>query len=662
MRPGTRWPRAASLGPDALARARRGIAVLAVGRTRHGGQALLDLGARGRIRQQLVGLGDLAEDALEPRAEMADLAPEVAVGVVLARELEVRALDLLGVGAALDAEQLVVRALETPLEVEDAALELHGNAEARVDFDLRLHGRRDALLRRRPTPRAAPIDHDHALRLEALERAIDLERRQAADVAERLPARAAVDPREQETLHGSQFEILGVEVRRESRNPLLLSTSAVVGTHTDPGGEAFATGGGIGRPQRKAERKPCAKAETRATFASGEGSSLRGGFCAAVSPRSMLLSVALGLGLAAPAATLAEPCDFSELDAVVEGLLQRRPAIPGAALRIGRAEGEPLHERFFGSYGPETVVPLASATKLLSAVALMSAVEDGVLGLDTPVSQVLAGFTGDKAGMTPRQMFSHTSGLPGGSDFPILALPDISLAQAAGYIGCCIPLDAPPATQFAYGGLSMQVAGRMLAKLDGRPWDELFAARVAGPLGLTTVDYEGLGETDNPRIAGGARASLRDYAAVLEMLLRGGTHGGARVLEQASIAAMFADQTGGVPIAQTPPGSEGIRYGLGVWRDRVAPDSTPLRVSSPGAFGTTPWLELDLGAYGLFLIDYDRTQILGEIAQIQELARSELLACAPAQVPGPGAAASTALALALAHAARAALRRSAPDR
>ena len=220
----------------------------------------------------------------------------------------------------------------------------------------------------------------------------------------------------------------------------------------------------------------------------------------------------------APSEAPAQTCDFAPITAIVDGVLAANPQIPGAALRLAKGE-QVLYERYFGTYSASTVVPIASASKLLSAASVMTLVDAGVLDLDAPVSAALPAFSGAKGGMTLRQMFSHTSGLPGGLDYPVLADKTITLAQAVDQIACCIPLAAAPGSQFAYGGLSMQVAGRIAEVADGQLWDVLFAQRLAGPLGLTHTDYDGFGPTDNPRIAGGARSSLDDYGRLLEMLI-----------------------------------------------------------------------------------------------------------------------------------------------
>jgi CubicO group peptidase (beta-lactamase class C family) len=360
-------------------------------------------------------------------------------------------------------------------------------------------------------------------------------------------------------------------------------------------------------------------------------------------PRRPALIAAL-FALAAPGPACAQSCDFSAITQLVNQLLATTPQVTGASVRLATTE-QVLYEHYFGNFTAQTVVPVASASKLVSAATIMTLVEDGLLDLDAPVSQTLPAFSGDKAGMTLRQMFSHTSGLPGGTEHPVLSDRTITLAQAADQIACCIPMAAPPGTQFAYGGLSMHVGGRMAEVAAGVPWDTLFAQRIGGPLGLAHTDYEAFGATDNPRIAGGVRASLDDYGRVLEMLLGRGWFRGARILGPAAVAEMWKDQTFGVPIVMTPV--PGVRYGLGAWRDLVGELGQPIRVSSPGAFGFTPWLELDLGYYGIFMVAWLYPPLVDEVTQIQALARTEIASCLPPPVAAGSPASRLALALLL---------------
>jgi len=337
----------------------------------------------------------------------------------------------------------------------------------------------------------------------------------------------------------------------------------------------------------------------------------------------MRLGVATVAAVAAGAAGDAPPApsEFEEISAIAQRLVEDFASVEGVSILLA-SPSQVYYRRHFGEYNDQTVVPIASATKLLSAVTILSAAEDGVVDLGAPVSQTLSQFHGLKGDITLRQMFSHMSGLPGraseGDDRFILSA-DVTLEQAVNYIACCISLQGEPGDGFRYGGMSMHVGGRMVEVASGTPWGDLFEQRVAAPLGMTSTDYEGLGERDNPRIAAGSRSSLDDYASVLEMLLRDGATDAGRLLKPESVRAMYADEIGQAPILDSPEPS--FKYGLGVWRDIADVDGEPIRISSPGAFGFTPWLELDMGYYGVFMVESSRQLLREEVFEIQALAR-----------------------------------------
>lgn len=340
------------------------------------------------------------------------------------------------------------------------------------------------------------------------------------------------------------------------------------------------------------------------------------------------ISVALA-GLTLAPACWAQ-CDYDQANALAAAVVDARPLLDGASLRLEDPliPGTSL-ESYYGDYGSGTVVPIASASKLLSAIVVMSCVEQDGLDLDAPVSTYLPEFLGTKGTMTVRQMFSHTSGLPSNSIFAFD--PSITLAQAVSRIALFTPLEATPGTDFCYGQVSMHVAGRVCEVVTGLDWDTLFEERVATPLGLTSTNYDGLYETDNPLIAGGAESSLSDYARVLRMLMNGGEYQGASIIEPASIELMFTDHTAGLPIRCTPSPDLERNYGLGCWV-RGRPDGSR-RIDSPGAFGYTPWIELNgtgqplLG--GVFMIEDAFSDLGDEINAIQDAALFARLGCTP---------------------------------
>lgn len=324
-------------------------------------------------------------------------------------------------------------------------------------------------------------------------------------------------------------------------------------------------------------------------------------------------------------------CDFSAAGARTAQLLQNANLADGAVL-IGTARGV-LFRQYFGAYGDATVVPVASASKLLSGVRILQLVDRGLIDLDAPVSAYLPEFTGVKGTMTMREMFSHTAGYGDDLDSLVLAA-NTTLATDVAYIACCVAQPfPPPGAFFAYGGISMQVGGEVAEVASGEDWQAGWIAHVGAPLGITTIDWQGLGPTANYRISGGAQASLADYARVLAMLAGGGVGNGRRILSAAAIATLDHDQTNGAALAYAPPAANGSSaYGIGAW---IEPDlsvsADAPTVSSIGKFGFTPWVDFGYGWFGLIMVD-DEATILPTIGERTHVALADISAIVRAQL------------------------------
>lgn len=344
------------------------------------------------------------------------------------------------------------------------------------------------------------------------------------------------------------------------------------------------------------------------------------------------------LGALCAATSAQAACDFSAIGTRTQQLLDAAQ-LSDAGIAIGTARGI-VYKRYFGGYGDATVVPVASASKLLSGVRIMQLVDRGAIDLDAPVTRYLDEFTGtgDKAAMTMREMFSHTAGYGDDLDSPVLAA-DTTLANDVAYIACCVAQPyPPPGNYFAYGGISMQVGGEVAQVQGGEDWQAGWIAHVGAPLGITTIDWQGLGPTQNYRISGGAQASLQDYARVLAMLAGGGVGNGHRILSGAAIAAMDHDQTNGAVLAYAPPTADGsTAYGIGAW---IEPDLTASAdaptISSIGKFGFTPWVDFAYGYFGVLMVYQPATTLVpigtrthDALLDISAIVRTQLGAACP---------------------------------
>jgi CubicO group peptidase (beta-lactamase class C family) len=319
--------------------------------------------------------------------------------------------------------------------------------------------------------------------------------------------------------------------------------------------------------------------------------------------------LAAATAVAASAAShAADGCDFSGVDQAMQNVLATDGISDGAVL-IGSPQGI-WFKRFYGSYDDATVIPIASASKLLSGIRILQLADRHVVDLDAPVTDYLSGpdypWSATAAPITLRQMFSHTAGYGDDSGDPALGNRTINLLGSAQEIAADSPQNyAPAGTQFAYGGVSMQIGGAVAQSASGIDWQRGWKDAVGAPLCASSIDWQGLGPTLNYQIAGGAEAALEDYARVLAMLADDGVGNGTRILDDSAIDTLMHSQIGDASIAYVPPGATGLdEYSIGAW---IEPAPTSISADAPvihsiGAFGYAPWVDFSNHTFGIIMV------------------------------------------------------------
>ncbi|MBD0324862.1 MAG: beta-lactamase family protein [Pyrinomonadaceae bacterium] len=306
------------------------------------------------------------------------------------------------------------------------------------------------------------------------------------------------------------------------------------------------------------------------------------------------------------------PYDFTAVDRLLE---RAAPRLGGCALILIKGD-KVIYRKAFGRYAVDKVVPVASASKWLSGALIMTLVDEGKLSLDDPVSKYLPEFSGDKAGITIRHLFAHTSGLP--PETGCRNNKRTTLELCANEIAR-LRLRASPGEEFYYGGVSMHVGGRVAEIVSGKSWNDLFVEKIAAPLGMTRTDFLAYGPTANPRPAGDARSSIDDYGRFLQMILNGGNFNGKQLLSAASVAELHKNQTNDAPIRYTiyekhgdlDPALPRARYGIGVWREKVGEGSGELlEASSQGALGFSPWIDMKRNLAGVLSVQSSMSRVM----------------------------------------------------
>jgi len=300
--------------------------------------------------------------------------------------------------------------------------------------------------------------------------------------------------------------------------------------------------------------------------------------------------------------------DFGEVDAAFQSFIDESIVFDGISYVVVDAAGT-LHTGTFGDHTEDTVVMLASTSKVPAVMTLMALEEDpaSTFSMSQPIGEVLP-FNGVYADRTPAQLVSNTSGIPGlrqlglyGPHLCQFSFEESIEFEACGQILLSVPLpDSHDAGSiFDYGGSQWQLAGVTAAVSANATWNQLVDQYLATPCELEVFTFGNMWENlflwdgtpdsllgqSNPNIEGGAITNLADYAKLLQVHLNGGYCGETQVLSEAALAEMRVDR-GGV-VAEDP-----VPYGMGWWIDT----DNPGVYDDPGAFDDYTRIDADAPA------------------------------------------------------------------
>ena len=232
---------------------------------------------------------------------------------------------------------------------------------------------------------------------------------------------------------------------------------------------------------------------------------------------------------------------------------------------------------------PDTHFGMASGTKTFTALAVLSLVADGTMGLDDPARRWL----GDDLpqisdGVTLRRLLSHTSGVGEGIDddaeVDVHLLPGAphSYESPEDYLSVIDrPMQAEPGTEFFYNNSGFVLLGLLAQRASGVGYHDLVRQRVFEPAGLTRTDF--LRSDDLPGDAAvGYLFPDATRTNVLHLPIVGAPDGGSYTTA-ADLRTFWTALAAGriVPadlvqlMGTSPPGNDpDDDYGLGVWLPR----------------------------------------------------------------------------------------------
>ncbi len=248
---------------------------------------------------------------------------------------------------------------------------------------------------------------------------------------------------------------------------------------------------------------------------------------------------------------------------------------------------------------------IASCSKWLSAALVMTFVDEAKLSINDTIGKWLPVMTANgKGNITVWQCLSHLTGIKSGSLKESLdAMKDIQSMDQAVEMIAQQPMEGTPGKTFHYSSVGLQLAGAIIEKISGKDFETLFAERIARPCEMLHSDF-GKGKVAMP--AGSGWSTAEDYTKFLSMMLNEGEYKGKRILSKKSIIEMQKNRVAkDAVIASSPVEAGNWGYGFGEWvMDDAVGDKRSNAVTSPGLFGSFPWVDYNLHYTG-FLFTFN---------------------------------------------------------
>lgn len=306
--------------------------------------------------------------------------------------------------------------------------------------------------------------------------------------------------------------------------------------------------------------------------------------------------------------------------------------IPGGIVLVAR-DGKVVHLEAQGlsgkngkPIGTDSIFPIASLSKPITAVAILMLVDEGKIKLDDPLGKYLPDYAAPQKvrvlnpgspplpfsalpfvlpfespfgaastslvaaekPITIRMLLTHTSGIqlfgvP--NDMP-MPKPGEKLADLMPKFAAT-PLEFQPGSRWGYSnGAGFEVLGRVVEVASGMPFNQFLKQRLFEPLGMKDTDFGTRRDAQDRAMemfpgfkpppaevmtyfsgAAGMSSTVSDYSHFAQMLLDGGKYNGRQFLKPETVKMMASNQIGPLVMGGYPPmalPAEGLKFGFGV--------------------------------------------------------------------------------------------------
>lgn len=279
-----------------------------------------------------------------------------------------------------------------------------------------------------------------------------------------------------------------------------------------------------------------------------------------------------------PAAS--HPLEKADLEAFFDGIIPlqlERSDVAGATVLVMK-DGKDLLKKGYGfsdvskkkRVDPEaTMFRLASISKLFTWISVMQLAEQGMLDIDADVNKYLDFQIAPAFGkpITLRNLMTHTGGFEEEIRDILLTDPKKATPLREFLIENQPRRIFPPGEVPAYSNYGVGLAGYIVQRVSGKPFEQYVAEHIFQPLGMKHSSFKqplaedllpfpsdgyrnntekpAVGfEIFNPAPAGGVFSTASDMGRFAQALLNGGEWDGHRILKSATLNAMWTKQFG----------------------------------------------------------------------------------------------------------------------
>jgi CubicO group peptidase (beta-lactamase class C family) len=280
---------------------------------------------------------------------------------------------------------------------------------------------------------------------------------------------------------------------------------------------------------------------------------------------------------------------FDQLTKILES---KKQVLGGNICMLIFKDNHLLYEKNFGNYTRETSEMIASCSKWLTAALIATFIDEGKIAADDTIGKYLPIFSRcGKGKITISECLSHTSGIES-EKITLRSLMErrkIASLEEEVNLFAQRPISGKSGEVFAYGSIGLNIVGRILEVITNQDFETLFQERIAKPLAMNNTTFN-KGKAVNP--SGGATSTAANYMNFLLMILHKGEFKGKQIIQPKTIDLMQVSRTYHKKVVYTPDEAKGFEYGWGEWileKDKVGKSTV---ISSPGLFGTYPWIDI----------------------------------------------------------------------